>query len=67
LLATTKQKNAHEFRQAAELWRLEVVQFAIETRSFSARRSLFLLQGIIMQGTAVRMELETKKGVNAIG
>jgi hypothetical protein len=45
---------------------LEVVQFAIETRPFSARRSLFLQQGKIMQGTAVRMKLETKKGVNAI-
>ena len=57
---------AHQFRQAAQLWRLEVVQFAIETGPFSARRSLFLLQGIFMQGTAIRMELKTKKGVNAI-
>jgi hypothetical protein len=63
----TKQKNTHEFRQAAQLWRLEVVEFAIETGPFSARRFLFLLQGIIMQGTAIRMQLETKKGVNAIG
>lgn len=60
-------ENAHEFRQAAQLWRLEVVQFAIETGPFSARRFLFLLQGIIMQGTAIRMELKTKKGANAIG
>ena|SRR5882757_4836107 len=65
--AITKQKNTHEFRQAAQLWRLEVVQFAIETGPFSARRFLFLLQGIIVQGTAIRMQLKTKKGVNAIG
>jgi hypothetical protein len=60
-------KNTHEFRQAAQLWRLEVVQFAIETGPFTARRLLFLLQGKIMQCTAIRMELKTKKGVNAIG
>jgi len=66
-LAMAKEKNTHESRQAAQLWRLEVVQFAIETRSFSARRFLFLLQGIMMQGTAIRMELKTKNGVNAIG
>jgi hypothetical protein len=42
-------------------------QFTIETGPFSARRFLFLLQGIIVQGTAIRMELKTKKRVNAIG
>ena len=66
-VTANKHKNTHKFRQAAQLWRLEVVQFAIETGPFSTRRFLFLLEGIIMQGTAIRMELKTKKGVNAIG
>jgi hypothetical protein len=56
----TKQKNAHEFHQAAQLWRLEIVEFAIETWPFSARRFLFLLEGICMQCKVIRMELKTK-------
>jgi hypothetical protein len=59
-IAVTRQKDAHKFRQATQLWRLEVVQFAIEAESYSARRFLFLLQGIIMQRTAIRMQLVTK-------
>ena len=32
-IAVTRQKDAHKFRQATQLWRLEVVQFAIEAES----------------------------------
>ena len=57
----TKQKDAHKLRQAAQLWRLEVVEFTIETGPLSARRFLFLMESIFMQCNGIVMELKTEK------
>jgi len=51
-----------KFRQAAQLWRLEVVELAIETGPSSARRFLFLLEGIFMQGKAILMDSKIDMG-----
>jgi len=57
-----KKKTAYKFRQAAQLRGLEVVQFPVEAHTSALRRFLFLSKGIFVQLTAIRMELETKKG-----
>ena len=47
-ITVTKRKNAHKFRQAAQLWHRKVVESAIETGPFSLRRFFFLVKAIVM-------------------